>query len=202
MMMKILCLGDSFTFGYGVSCTRRWTTLCEKELGTELVNCAVSGNTTGGMLAQLERQLDRVQPGIVLLTGGFNDIMLSGTDAGARSNLGAMSHITAARGAVPVFGVPPLPCPPIEVKWNGLTDLEQTGALTRAYLDWVRRMAAVFGYPLLDLQLRLTDLAEQEGQPLRSYYLDGLHMNEKGHQAIAGLAVPVLRRLIRYCEQG
>lgn len=195
--MKILCLGDSFTFGYGVSCAQRWTTLCEAQLDAELVNCAVSGNTTGGMLAQLERQLERVRPGIVLLTGGFNDIMLSGTDAMARSNMGAMGHITAGWGAIPVFGVPPLPCPPIQVKWNGLTDLEETGAQTEHYLDWLRRMAAMFGYPLLDLPQRLTDLAEREGVPLRDYYLDGLHMNEAGHRAIAELAVPVLRRLMK-----
>ena len=97
-------MGDSFTFGYGVSAARRWTALCGQMLGMELVNCAVSGNTTGGMLARLEYQMDRVKPGMVLLMGGFNDILLSGSDAAARSNLGAMGHITAGRGAIPVFG--------------------------------------------------------------------------------------------------
>ena len=81
--MKILCMGDSFTFGYGVSAARRWTALCGQMLGMELVNCAVSGNTTGGMLARLEYQMDRVKPGMVLLMGGFNDILLSGSDAEA-----------------------------------------------------------------------------------------------------------------------
>ena len=70
--MKILCMGDSFTFGYGVSAARRWTALCGQMLGMELMNCAVSGNTTGGMLARLEYQMDRVKPGMVLLMGGFN----------------------------------------------------------------------------------------------------------------------------------
>ena len=76
-------MGDSFTFGYGVSAARRWTALCGQMLGMELVNCAVSGNTTGGMLARLEYQMDRVKPGMVLLMGGFNDILLSGSDAAA-----------------------------------------------------------------------------------------------------------------------
>ena len=107
------------------------------------------------MLARLEYQMDRVKPGMVLLMGGFNDILLSGSDAAARSNLGAMGHITAGRGAIPVFGTPPLPCPPIRVKWNGLADLEQVGEQAAVYQDWIRRMCGVFGYPLLDLHQKL-----------------------------------------------
>ena len=156
-------MGDSFTFGYGVSAARRWTALCGQMLGMELVNCAVSGNTTGGMLARLEYQMDRVKPGMVLLMGGFNDILLSGSDAAARSNLGAMGHITAGRGAIPVFGTPPLPCPPIRVKWNGLADLEQVGEQAAVYQDWIRRMCGVFGYPLLDLHQKLIRVAAREG---------------------------------------
>lgn len=194
--MKILCMGDSFTFGYGVSCAQRWSDLCGKLLGMELVNCAVSGNTTGGMLARLEYQMDRVKPGMVLLIGGFNDIMLSGSDQAARSNLGAMAHITAGRGAIPVVGTPPLPCSPIQVKWTGLTDLEQAGERAVVYQDWIRKMCAMFGYPLLDLHRGLAGLAAREGRPLRDYYLDGLHMNGEGHRAIAELTVPFLGRLM------
>lgn len=165
-------------------------------LGAELVNCAISGNTTGGMLAQLERQLERTRPAAVLLMGGFNDILLSGTDTAARSNLGAMGHITAGWGAVPVFGTPPLPCPPIQVKWNGLAELEQVGEQTAELQGWIRRMCGVFGYPLLELQQELVRLASKEGKPLRSYFLDGLHMNAAGHRAIAELAAPALRGIL------
>ena len=194
--MKILCMGDSFTFGYGVSAARRWTALCGQMLGMELVNCAVSGNTTGGMLARLEYQMDRVKPGMVLLMGGFNDILLSGSDAAARSNLGAMGHITAGRGAIPVFGTPPLPCPPIRVKWHGLADLEQVGEQAAVYQDWIRRMCGVFGYPLLDLHQKLIRVAAREGRPLSDYFLDGLHMNEEGNRAIAEAAAPALRKIM------
>lgn len=189
-------MGDSFTFGYGVSAARRWTALCGQMLGMELMNCAVSGNTTGGMLARLEYQMDRVKPGMVLLMGGFNDILLSGSDAAARSNLGAMGHITAGRGAIPVFGTPPLPCPPIRVKWNGLADLEQVGEQAAVYQDWICRMCGVFGYPLLDLHQKLIRVAAREGRPLSDYFLDGLHMNEEGNRAIAEAAALALRKIM------
>lgn len=103
---------------------------------------------------------------------------------------------TAGRGAIPVFGTPPLPCPPIRVKWNGLADLEQVGEQAAVYQDWIRRMCGVFGYPLLDLHQKLIRVAAREGRPLSDYFLDGLHMNEEGNRAIAEAAAPALRKIM------
>ena len=63
--MKLICIGDSLTFGYGVRPSQRWTRLCAQETGWEIVNEGISGDTTGGMLVRLrallaERPLDAV----------------------------------------------------------------------------------------------------------------------------------------------
>ena len=50
--MKLICLGDSLTFGYGVRVSQRWTHLCAQDTGWKIVNEGVSGDTTGGMLAR------------------------------------------------------------------------------------------------------------------------------------------------------
>lgn len=92
--MKLICIGDSLTFGYGVRPSQRWTRLCAQETGWEIVNEGISGDTTGGMLVRLRALLaDRdicVQRPLALLMGGANDIFFSGTDTGARANMGAM----------------------------------------------------------------------------------------------------------------
>ena len=51
--MKLICIGDSLTFGYGVRPFQRWTRLCAQETGWEIVNEGISGDTTGGMLVRL-----------------------------------------------------------------------------------------------------------------------------------------------------
>ena len=83
--MKLICIGDSLTFGYGVRTFQRWTRLCAQETGWEIVNEGISGDTTGGMLVRLRALLaDRdicVQRPLVLLMGGANDIFFSGTDS-------------------------------------------------------------------------------------------------------------------------
>ena len=51
--MKLIRIGDSLTFGYGVHLSQRWTRLCAQETGWELVNEGINGDTTGGMLARM-----------------------------------------------------------------------------------------------------------------------------------------------------
>ena len=86
--MKLICIGDSLTFGYGVRPSQRWTRLCAQETGWEIVNEGISGDTTGGMLVRLRALLAErdicVQHPLALLMGGANDIFFSGTDTGAR----------------------------------------------------------------------------------------------------------------------
>ena len=52
--MRLICIGDSLTFGYGVHLSQRWTRLCAQETGWELVNEGINGDTTGGMLARMQ----------------------------------------------------------------------------------------------------------------------------------------------------
>ena len=98
--MKLICIGDSLTFGYGVHLSQRWTRLCAQETGWELVNEGINGDTTGGMLARMqggvlaelrEGGLGADRP-YALLMGGSNDVFYSGSDAAARENMGAMIH--------------------------------------------------------------------------------------------------------------
>ena len=111
---KLICIGDSLTFGYGVHLSQRWTRLCAQETGWELVNEGINGDTTGGMLARMqggvlaelrEGGLGADRP-YVLLMGGSNDVFYSGSDAAARGNMGAMIHKLFSVGVLPVVGIP------------------------------------------------------------------------------------------------
>ena len=53
MTGRILCLGDSLTYGFGLPRGLVWTALCAAQTGAELLGGGVNGNTTGGMLAVL-----------------------------------------------------------------------------------------------------------------------------------------------------
>ncbi len=75
-----VALGDSISTGYGLAnkTTQGFTYLLADELGYELTNLAVDGNTAAGILAQLQQQ--QVQNAVagadlITITAGGNDLM-------------------------------------------------------------------------------------------------------------------------------
>ena len=186
-------MGDSFTFGYGVSAARRWTALCGQMLGMELVNCAVSGNTTGGMLARLEYQMDRVKPGMVLLMG---DSMISCSAAVTPPPEAIWGPWAILRqDGAPFLCSEHRPCPARHSgEVNGLADLEQVGEQAAVYQDWIRRMCG-YWLPAAGSHQKLIRVAPG-GTASERHFLDGLHMNEEGNRAIAEAAAPALRKIM------
>ena len=49
MTGRILCLGDSLTYGFGLPRGLVWTALCAAQTGAELLGGGVNGNTMGAM---------------------------------------------------------------------------------------------------------------------------------------------------------
>ena len=146
MTGRILCLGDSLTYGFGLPRGLVWTALCAAQTGAELLGWGVNGNTTGGMLAVLPDLLVREHPDAVLLMGGTNDIAYGGDLAGARANMGAMAHLIIAGGGLPLIGIPPGLRRPIRREWAELMP-ERAAELLAEYQSWLRRFAAAFRLP-------------------------------------------------------
>ena len=110
-MRKLICLGDSLTFGLRVPHSQAWPRLVARETGMEVLNLGISGDTTGGMLARLQTLTGGgpVAPDampVLVIMGGSNDIFYAGTDAVAKANIGAMIHQAMAAHMLPLVGIP------------------------------------------------------------------------------------------------
>ena len=75
--MKLVCLGDSLTYGYGVPRRDCWVSLCAERTGHTLVNRGITGDTAGGMLSRFGRDVLNERPDRVLIMGGANDLLFS-----------------------------------------------------------------------------------------------------------------------------
>jgi acyl-CoA thioesterase-1 len=100
----ILVLGDSLSAGYGLSPGQGWVSLLQQRLkkegyGYRVVNASVSGETTDGGLARLDRALATHQPGIVILELGGNDGLRGLPVSRVESNLGLLVTRSRAKGA-------------------------------------------------------------------------------------------------------
>ena len=180
MKMKLICLGDSLTYGYGVSRRETWTALSADALGIEVVNAGVSGDTTGGMLSRFQREVVDAGGSHVFLMGGANDILLSGETGPAKANLGAMAYRAMSEGIVPVFGLPPRSHPMVrQTQWGQVFDFVQADEKLEELIDWICRFASGFGISTVDFRGLFGT------PPEKAYYLDGLHMTALGNRRMA-----------------
>lgn len=189
--MKLICLGDSLTFGYGVRPSLRWTQLCARETGWKIVNEGVSGDTTGGMLARMTaRALPELRStggdepcSRILLMGGTNDVLYSGSDTSARANMGAMIHQLLSTGVLPLVGIPlPVDDGHAPREWAAVVDYSGAEITLKGYRLWLKQFCAVFGVPCVDFH---ADFVRPDGSPRSELLLDGLHPTPEGHQLMA-----------------
>ena len=152
--MKLVCLGDSLTYGYGVPRRDCWVSLCAERTGHTLVNRGITGDTAGGMLSRFGRDVLNERPDRVLIMGGANDIFLTGSDLRARADLGALVHQSVAAGIRPMLGLPiPLSPALVPPPWTELTDFFALEPVFRAYRDWLLRFAGIFRIQTVDFSL-------------------------------------------------
>lgn len=100
----ILVLGDSLSAGYGLSPGQGWVSLLQQRLkkegyGHRVVNASVTGETTDGGLARLDRALATHKPGIVVLELGGNDGLRGLPVSRVETNLGLLITKSRAAGA-------------------------------------------------------------------------------------------------------
>lgn len=189
--MKMICIGDSVTFGYGVHSAQRWTNRIARETGWDVVNEGINGDTTGGMLARMQT---RVLPELracglcaerpyIMVMGGSNDIFYAGTDTVARANMGAMIHQIFALCAYPVVGIPlPVDGKRAPEAWAAVVDFSAAEQQLRAYRTWLKQYCAAFGVPYIDFCM---DFLWPDGSPRTELLLDGLHPTAEGHDLMA-----------------
>ena len=169
--IKLLILGDSLSAGYGLLQAQSWVSLLQniwldENRKVEVINAAISGETSDGGLARLPRLLDQHAPTHVLIELGGNDGLQGHNVTKLQENLSKMIELVKAEGA--------------EVY---LQDMEIPTNYGRHYnqlfgnsFDTVAAQQNVTLVPFFMQDIALNDELMQR---------DGIHPNEKGQPLIA-----------------
>lgn len=103
----VLAFGDSLTAGQGAKAGESYPEQLAALTGLTIINSGVNGETTAEGLQRLPRVLDEVEPALVLLCLGGNDMLRKRSEARMRANLSRMIDLIRGRGAdVVLIGVP------------------------------------------------------------------------------------------------
>jgi len=101
---NILIMGDSISAGYGLELDHGWVALLQKkmtEMGYDhtLVNASISGETSGGGIMRIKREIETHQPIAVIIELGANDGLRGASPKAIESNLSKMIDQAGKAGA-------------------------------------------------------------------------------------------------------
>lgn len=172
-MRKIVCLGDSITFGEFMSTDLVWPTLLREQLpDCRIINAGVCGDTTRLGLERFPRDVQQREPHTVLLQFGLNDFNCWDTDGGLPrvsrhaflANLREMVDRCFRFGVRDVRILTPHPIP---IGVDGGASEEAALAIMLAGFP-MKMVVPVHELVAGDLTLE-----------------DGIHLNERGHREYA-----------------
>jgi acyl-CoA thioesterase I len=164
---KIVCIGDSITFGYEINNAQKWTSLLIKELGVKVINCGVNGDTTAGMLSRFNHIIETYKPTHVIITGGTNDLWFGLKDEHIISNIHAMARFAKHLDIKTIIGIP--------TPFFNLNELnfvqENYSECIRSYKRMLIDYCTEKEFPYIEFSNNLLQ---------KHFFEDGLHPNEKG----------------------
>ncbi len=182
--MRLLCIGDSLTFGYETDASKKWTSLLEKELNLEVINFGVNGDTTTGMLSRLTNAIKEFKPTYCLIFGGTNDLWFGLKNEFIMSNIYAMYKQAIHFNVFPIVGIP-TPC----------FDIEELNVIGENYSERIYKFQCSLIEFCSNKEMASINFNESI---LREYFMqDGIHYNDKGHMFIKNQLKEKLQNLLK-----
>jgi lysophospholipase L1-like esterase len=188
--MKIVCLGDSLTYGFGARRSLVWTKIAQDKLGMEIINEGICGDTTSGMMGRFYNAVYAKSPAAVLIMGGVNDFIV-GADIGiVKSNIMSMAHQSIAKYIDPIIGIPTkIYAENVRSDWAEFSDFNKVAEELAEYRQWLIKFCNTFNFKYIDFY---SELENKAGVESRDLYVDGLHFNEKGNEILAEIFVTAI----------
>ncbi|MBK5251864.1 MAG: arylesterase [Peptostreptococcaceae bacterium] len=193
--MKIVCLGDSLTYGYGVRRRDVWTSLASELSGDLYINKGINGDTTGGMLSRFYEDVLMEKPKAVLLMGGANDFIMGEPASRVQANMSSMAYQSLARGILPILGIEiDIIDDMVYPEWKNFADFSTVRNKLCQYRGWVGEFAKIFGIDYIDAYRPFYEYDAKRGRDL---YSDGLHLNVEGNRLMASIISEAMSKLTR-----
>ncbi|MFC3120227.1 arylesterase [Agaribacter flavus] len=179
---KLLVLGDSLSAAYGLTENQGWVAILAKEWKTdkrpiEVVNAAISGDTTDGGLARLPRLLALHSPSHLYIELGGNNGLQGHNPKKIKNNLAKMIELAQTQGIAVILQEVQIP-----------TNFGRR--YTQMFIENYHQLAEEYAVPLVPFFLQ--DIALDASLMQR----DGIHPTSEAQLLIVDFLKPKLEALI------
>lgn len=176
--MKIVCIGDSLTYGYGVYSDECWVKLLHKSLNIEIINKGVNGDTTAGILSRSHKDILELKPSHVILMAGTNDILLNYPVNNIIDNIKFLLKEIKDNNITPILALqPPIIGELAEIYWDKYISYSKANEHLFEYIRKINPFACENNINIInfyDSFIKIKDIV--------NLYSDGIHPNSEGHK--------------------
>ncbi len=168
--IKVVCLGDSITWGFPFGPEDSWVAMLEQVVEGEFINQGINGNTTDDMLHRFYRCVVKYEPTHVIILGGANDVLWRESVDRILFNLQKMTEQAREAGIKVILATPTaIDYPEVERRLDKIR-------------DWIKSYARENHLPVIDFAAVYFDSDGKVRSEL--LLLDGAHPNKKGYRAM------------------
>ena len=181
--MKIVGLGDSLTFGYGVPRDQGWFDRMKAHYPKYTWdNRGIPGDSSVGMLRRFLLDVEVKRPKYLTILGGANDLIGGASPQKVTGNLMQIGEKAQAKKATPIFLLPFfISLNPGANGWLTKSDAEQMYEEIVALREEISVSAEENKWYVFDPMSVLPN-----PEAMEQYFLaDGIHVNAKLHELIA-----------------
>lgn len=190
-MNSIVCIGDSLTYGYGVSTKSSWVELLRKKLNNvNVINAGVNGDTTIGMVNRFTEDVVYNNPDIVVILGGTNDFLTNKSAENALKNIKIMVKETIENNIIPIILAPQKTIEDLALKcWDSYCDYSKVNSLIEQFGEVLNTFCHNEGIDFINLNYIFEKIENN-----RYLYTDGIHLSEEGNKLLFEAVFNIIKK--------
>lgn len=193
--MKLVCMGDSLTFGFKMTRKNSWPQIVEEGLKIKVKNKGICGDTTGGMLSRFGQDVIDEKPEYVLIMGGSNDLASQLPETIIYSNLATMVYQAYHYRIQPIIGIPMLIIPSMAKQHLNLAgNLKEINKKLVLLRNWILYFGHKQQTEVIDFFNGFYDPVNKKGK--EDLYIDGIHPTIEGNKQMAQKVIEIMGKHI------
>jgi acyl-CoA thioesterase-1 len=183
--MKLVCFGDSITFGYGVKKEDSWVKILEDKYKIQIENRGINGDTTAGMLSRSYKDIIMSSPTHTIIMGGTNDFLCGRKVNQVSENICFILKECIYNKITPLLAIqPPIAKEKASVYWSNTVNYEEVNNNIFEYRNLIIKFAEEHNIEVIDFYSAFINLPNST---LNNLFIDGVHPTKEGHLIMANM---------------
>lgn len=180
--MKIVCIGDSLTYGYGVPKENSWIHLTSQISNNTFINSGLNGDTTSGMVFRLQEDLINLKPDKAFIMGGTNDFLMGYKLQNTIENINLIIDECINYNITPYLGIQMKVDKKLaEFYWSSYIDYDEVNSKIKEYRKQLIEKCKKANLIYFDFYNIFENNLE------KNLYIDGIHPSIYGHNLMGSI---------------